>query len=414
MSASLGRDPTVTLLSATSDPVITIFQCWEASRHNGEIQDQATIRELMSKDAAFRQKVETTFEQVLDAGIPVAENVNFTFLIENMSIALREQMVRHRIGHHFSDRIGADIVPDLADSTWWMQSMRILDMGKFAADGNFHLPDSMVDLPKDADPSCSTCRGSGELLETQANGAVVPRSCDCWTRVYKGKMVYDNGKYITVAEFWRRQMMWIQSGYRKLVEVGIPMEDARGLIPLAATHRTTWTLNLAALKHVVGKRGCWILQLGIWRPIIEGMIDALAEEYGVVFRKLISPPCIKGDKFNGCHFKLDNERRIQGEDEIPPCSLYLHHHAAEARNVPITVNGNAWTPQFSKSAGEVFGPNTEKLGHQEAVRRHERFDLMRRNYGSLWGRDPNTGKLLFDEPSPPPPSGVAPETKQAG
>ena len=408
--SQIGVEPTVTLLSATQDPVVTIFQCWETSRHNDYVPDVEDIRDKMSKDAIFRQKVERTFEQVLEAGIPVAENVSFTFLIEGMSIALREQMVRHRVGHHFGERIGCDIVPDLADSTWWAQSMRILDMGQFATEGRFHLPDSMVDWPKDADPSCSVCRGSGELLETQANGAVFPRSCDCWTRVYKGKTVYDNGKYVTVAEFWRRQMMWIQSAYRKLVEVGIPMEDARGLVPLAATHRMTWTINLAALKHVVGKRGCWILQLGIWRPIIEGMIEALAEKFGEVFRTLISPPCLSGSKFKGCQFKLDNERRIQGEDEIPPCSLYLHHHADEARTVPLTVNGNAWTPQFSQKEGETFGPNTEKLGHVEAVRRLDRYNLMRRSYAQLWGRDADTG--AFTDSTSPAAPGLAPTAAQ--
>lgn len=407
--SQIGVEPTVTLLSATKDPVATIFQCWETSRHNEYVPDTEEIRDKMSKDAAYRQKVERTFEQVLEAGIPVAENISFTFLIENMSIALREQMVRHRVGHHFGDRIGCDIVPDLADSTWWAQSMRILDMGKFAAENRFHLPESMYDHEKKADPSCKRCDGQGSYRDEHPhNGSELTMSCDCWTRVYKGRMVYDNGRYITVAEFWQRQMMWIQSAYRKLVDVGIPMEDARGLIPLAATHRMTWTINLAALKHVVGKRGCWILQLGIWRPIIEGMIDALAEEFGEVFRTLISPPCLSGEKFKGCQFKLDNERRIQGEDEIPPCSLYLHHHADEARAVPLTVNGNAWTPQYSQKEGETFGPNTEKLGHTEATRRLERFRHMRRSYEQLWGRNADTGVFLPESTSPTAP-GLAPK-----
>lgn len=400
----MSHEPTVRLLSATSDPIVTIFQCWESSRHNDPVQDAVDIRRRMEVEPDFRKKVEDTFMQVLDAGIPVAENVNFTFLIEGMSIALREQMVRHRIGHHFGDRLGCDIVPDLADSTFWAQSMRILDMGGFARQGRFHIPESMRDQPKEPMRNCKHCQGKGSYEDEHPhNGSRLSMPCDCWKQQYKGKFVLEHGQQVTVETFWRRQMMWIESAYKKLVEAGIPMEDARGLIPLDATHRMTWTTNLAALKHVMGKRGCWILQLGIWKPIIVGIVEELASNFGPVFRQLISPPCVKSGRFTGCQFKLDNTRRILGEDEIPPCDLYLNKHAQEAiavveQTAELTIEGapkTAWHRVYSRSnIGEVWGPNPATLSPEEVKRRQERMDHMRSEYSKLWNRSTKTGETL--------------------
>lgn len=270
--------PKVTLLSRTQKIVATIYAIWQASKDNEPIQNIEDINENEPK--VFR-----IFEKVIDSKIPVAENISFTFLLENISISLREQLVRHRIGVKVDGRIGTDMVPDLADSTFWSQSMRILDMGHFADEGRFHLPASIA-------------------------------KCERRTAAFEKAMAH------------------AQEAYRELVGDGVPLEDARDVIPLAATHRITWTLNLSALQHILGKRGCWILQLGLWEPIIRGMVDELATKVHPYFRNLINPPCIKGDKFHECVFKLDNERRVDGQDKLPPCSLYMHNHTDEVTMVP--------------------------------------------------------------------------------
>lgn len=332
--------PTVTLLSHTTNPLETVYTLWEASRHNDAVLTPPEVALARVKYPEWDEKVRKLFSDVLNSGIPVAENVSFTFLLEGVSIALREQLVRHRIGVHVGPRVGCDIAPDLADSTWWSQSMRILDMGAFASNGAY-------DVPASIDGNDTPLR---EGLTAEAG--------------YHDVMKYS------------------QDVYAKLVEAGVPMEDARNVIPLAATHRISWTLNLAALKHIIGKRGCWILQLGIWEPIIVGMVNELATKIDPIFRDLIAPPCIKGGKFTGCCFKLDNERRIDGEDEIPPCSLYLHHHEGEALAAVAAAKKPVW------NVWDGPGFRTDDLQKQA------RYVRMKKQYAALWGRDADTGAKL--------------------
>lgn len=304
----------VHLVSGTAYPIETLYSIWEASRNNNEYVSPIEVNLRCQTDARFKEEVDGLFLKILNAGIPVAENVDFVFLLENVSVELREQMVRHRIGAKVGDRIGFDFAPDLADSTWWSQSMRILDMGRFVDEGRFRIPEAV--------------QGSSDRRAA-----------------------------------FIRFLYQAQELYRDLVKGGVPMEDARAVIPLCATHRISWKLNLAALKHIIGKRGCWILQLGIWEPVIRGMVEQLASHVSPVLRRLIDPPCIRNDKFDHCHFELDNERRVSGEDALPPCPLYLGHN-------PELVGLAASLPP------EI----------------HERFKEMSRAYGALWGRDVNTGE----------------------
>ncbi len=346
-------DPTVKLVSHTYAPVETLCHLWDASREEGEVksvEDMLHEKRMVDSDSRLPDthkqphyehnleavnKRQELFLQILDAGIPVAENVSFTFMLDNVSIALREQMVRHRIGAKVGDRVGMDHAPDLSDSSWWSQSMRILNMGEFADRGKYVIPDTVNHRP---------------------------------TEYYDYSGGDDQSRRLEALEVYESFMHKAQEAYKALVKAGVPMEDARNVIPLAATHRISWTLNLAALKHIVGKRGCWILQLGIWKPIIVGMINALADQIDPVFRRLITPPCMKGDKYTGCKFCIDNERRDEGKDALPPCSL--------------------WTKMEEKS--ETHGAVMFRIRERG---QEEEFDRMTEEYADLWGRNPHTGKV---------------------
>lgn len=324
----------VKLISHTQAPIQTICRAWEASRNN-DLMKPIVDREPTEDEVAL-------FQQVIGSKIPVAEMVDFVFLLEGVSISLREQMVRHRIGVKVGDRIGMDIVPDLADSSWWSQSMRILDLREFATEGRYDVPESVRQNHK----------------------------------AYK---------------LYHEAVAAMQRSYSKLADLGIPLEDARNVIPLAATHRIVWKLNLASLMHIVGKRGCWILQLGLWEPVIRGMVKVLAESIHPVFRRLIDPPCIKKDKFSGCLFCLDNERRIQGEDEIPPCPLYLNNHAQEAIACSVAASDPAWKIRArQRTISDVR--NVEVTTSD--LHRNERFSSMKDKYERLWGRDVWTGEKV--------------------
>jgi len=307
---------TVRLVTHTHRPLATLFHLWAASRTDGPIPDPATIDE-------DDPEVQTFFEKMLTSDFPLCEHVSFTFLLDDVSVALREQMVRHRVGHKFGERLGVDIIPAIEGSAWWSQTTRILDMGRFAAEGRYFVPASVA--------SSSASIGNR-----------------------------------TVPQFYAEQMGWIQSAYNRLIQAGVPMEDARNLLPLAATHRISWTLNLQALKAVIGKRGCWIVQLGVWEPVVRGMLRELVAHVHSAFASLVSPPCMTGDVFVKCRFEADAEKRAARTDPLPPCSLYLH------------------APQYAARTDEWWR-------HADTGERM-RYQQQRTAFEGFWARDPDTGE----------------------
>jgi hypothetical protein len=333
------KTPKVTLLDSTSLPMETVYSVWEASKGTGPLITPAEVNKRASADPEFAAEVRKLFRAVIAQRIPIGEHVDFVFMLENISISWREQAVRHRIGTIASpERIGADIVmmdalPDLAQSSWWSQSMRIQDMGKFALNGEYRVPQTILDHPN-----------SENLLA-----------------------------------MYRDTMGAIEDSYNALVDADIPMEDARELMPLGAQHRMSWKLNIGSLQHIVGKRGCWILQLGIWGPVIMGMIEELSTKIDPIFGELVTPPCLKGDDFNGCIYHEENRRRYTGDDAHAPCPLHFrHHHIPEQVGDSVDI-ASAHTPETQ----EKF-----KLPMAESMRARAE------DYQAFWGRNPYTGKRL--------------------
>ncbi len=315
------QEPKVTLLTWTKHPLETVYSVWEASKTTGSLRTPTEIRLDVYPD-----EVEKLFRAVIAQKIPIGEHVDFVFMMENVSVSWREQAVRHRIGTEPSpERVGVDFVmdemPNLAKSSWWSQSMRIQDMGRFADERQYRLPPTIA-------------HHADKGLEAR----------------------------------YHRTMSAIQTLYRELVEAGIPMEDARELIPLGAHHRISWKLNIGALQHIVGKRGCWILQLGLWGPVIQGMIRELVERVHPVFAELVTPPCLNGDDFTGCVYREECRRRLTGDDALPPCPLHLHHHGLDERG-PIPLD-------------------------EYCVPREKEMTARAEQYRTFWQRDPYTGRRL--------------------
>jgi hypothetical protein len=269
----------VTLVEWPRHPIQTVWYLWEAARTNDPMPPMHGVVARCKEDPEFNKRVRETFEKVVDSAIPIAENLQFVFLLEGISISLREQLVRHKVGMKVGERLGVDMFPDLHDSTWWAQSTRAMDMGKFYDDGMFRIPESIKKSGKDA---------MDDYLALMAN---------------------------------------IQGTYKTLLDKGVPGEDAREVLPLATQHRISWGLNLSAIMHVTKKRSCWIMQLGVWEPIIKGMISELVTKVDPYFSSLVTPPCMKKDTFNDCLYHLDNERRMDRKDPLLPCPLYIAHHS---------------------------------------------------------------------------------------
>lgn len=393
------KKTSVRLLSHTANPVETVYVEWLQSRSDGPVPDPANVaRSYRSFDEEscsqvvnekLKAEVDDTFEKVVSMKIPIAETVDFVFLIEHCPIALREQIVRHRIGHRFAGRLGADTIPDLAESTFWSQTMRVMDMGHFATDGEYLLPESADDTPMPGqyigpDPDCEMCKGIGSSKEYGP--------CKCIRRRSRSR-----------ADFYHEQMNWIQSAYKKLVESGMPIEDARNILPLGVQHRLTWKLSLSSLLHVLSKRSCWIAQLGMWEPIILGMVEELATKIHPFFRRLMDPPCIGADgKFKECVFTLENDNRIMGKDPYAPCPLYLnikpaHAAAVSAMNRPFPsvkdILWKGWIHSNDPNDG-VNGwiPIEQGPGAKAPTHRATELTVRGAKYEKLWGRSLLTGE----------------------
>lgn len=317
----------VTLVDRPQFPVETVYVLWEMSRTQLPVPSPAEIARVRKIDPVLDQKVKETFSLILKARIPTMEAINFVFALEDVPISLREQMVRHRVGHKFGDKLGVDILPDLPSSTWWSQTSRMLDLGSFAKQKDYFVPESIQENARAYDRY-------KELMET------------------------------------------IALTYNEFKGLGIPLEDARQIIPMACTHRITWTLNLSSLTHLLQKRTCWIAQLGLWKDVIEGFISEL-RAVAPEMNSLADPPCIKDDKFGECPYHIENINRVQGMDEIPPCSLWLHNCSQATEAAEKFGKDAAW----QKEGGRWFSSPS----------RSARYSAMQAAYARLWGRSPQTG-----------------------
>jgi hypothetical protein len=318
---------------------------------------------------AARKRVRGIIDQILDEDIPCTENLNFVFGIENMSISLREQMVRHRIGVTIGERTGIDIVPEVSKSSWWSQTMRMLPMGKFFSEGRYILPDSL----------------QGKVIEGVDK-------------------LHKPGEPVSAEEFYLALMGQIEFVYNKLIEAGVAMEDARQIIPIGATHGITWSLNLKAMMHIVGKRACWVAQANLWEQLIAGMVNELCDKVDPSFRKIILPPCFKKGKYNSCPYFQINKERVQGRDHMPPCPLYVYHEtklAVQASRMSVADTGEepTWTPPYPDS---IQGRSTDDLTKQRDVREWETTQPIERvmltenaeRFERLWRLNIMTGEPL--------------------
>jgi len=250
-------------------------------------------------------------------------------------------------------------IPDLADSSWWSQSMRIQDMGQFATNEAYRVPESLEGKV------CVGETAAGRALGTDPTSA---------------------------GDVFRHTMNEIQRAYNALVAAGVPLEDARELMPLGAQHRLSWKLNIGALQHIVGKRGCWILQLGIWGPVIQGMISELVTKVDPIFGELVTPPCLEGDDFKGCIYHEENRRRYTGDDCHAPCPLHVVHH-----ELPMRMNAAGEAPSIHSAFAELQGADMEekfKVMYAHNIPRVEEMAVRAEDYERFWGRDTYSGRRL--------------------
>lgn len=178
----------------------------------------------------IRTKNLKLIEKVMNsAHMSTVEHINFVFSISGISRACAQQLLRHR-----------------------------------------HLSASM--------------KSQRYVTETEQFEYVIPESI-------KDKLSKRDEKFYPLIIKYKYLMESIQDFYNEMIEVGIPAEDARYILPNAATTSLVITCNLRELIHIANERLCTNSQLEI-RKLISTMC-ALVVEKEPWLSNYLKPKCKK-------------------------------------------------------------------------------------------------------------------------
>lgn len=147
------------------------------------------------------------------------------------------------------------------------------------------------------------------------------------------------GEYLTTPEIARNRkadqiyglaMKYIDDAYTELLRLGIPAEDARGLLPLHMRTGFGWTFSLRDLAQSITRaRTCHLLQQEYWAYVLVAMKQQLVEFVDPELGFLFMPPC---ERDGTCLSKIEADQRVDavlgrradGETrlDLHPCKEY--------------------------------------------------------------------------------------------
>jgi flavin-dependent thymidylate synthase len=118
---------------------------------------------------------------------------------------------------------------------------------------------------------------------------------------------------------WEHAVQAISEAYMKLVNAGVPAEDARGLLPTNITTRVHYKTNLRNLAEHAGNRLCSQAQAE-WKEVWSGILTAILG-YGpsterwqqMLIRTLFKPICYTTGK---CEFMAETDRYCRIRERI--------------------------------------------------------------------------------------------------
>lgn len=278
--------PQTKLVSATSNPIGTIFSVWHGSRYRDEVS--AEVIEDLYKDPHgmetnpdlcnylyesypefcegdpyldYKNVIREVVRLAIKCDVPASEFVSVELCTNDSNVAWREQMVRNRRIHP------------------WVQTSRTADMTTY---------------------DCNMVNS---------------------VRMFAG----DEG-----VKVYQDAVQTIRDAYSTLIEMGVPSEDIR-LQTQGHVHRSYWGTSLRDLIKLVNKRISWIAQSSLWLPINSQVISILREMFGSDIINEFVGTCEDAElsvvtlddgsaRYSVSHYKYDNENEDRYQDKDPqPC-----------------------------------------------------------------------------------------------
>jgi flavin-dependent thymidylate synthase len=176
----------------------------------------------------------------------------------------------------------------------------------------------------------------------------------------------DDGDYLTTRDIWEHDdrlieyettMKYIQGSYERLLKMGTPVEDARGLLPLHLRTGFAWGTTLRDLVEVFNKRTCHLLQQEYWGPIAQQMLHQLAK-VDPELEHIFSPPCVKTGVCISPVEAQDRTRAylVEGRKDLRPCRIwnarFEKHEAATAIKRAVDNGLIQWATSPEEAAYE--------------------------------------------------------------
>jgi len=272
-----GVQPKVTLLNMTSRPLATLA-AFCAMYKGRVVRDLADVTEEQ-----MRKALDDCMATHLKAPL---ESIKFHFLLEGVDRAFTHQLVRQRTAVYAQESLRFAVVGDLLDATT--------------------LPPSLA--------------GTERPLNHEY---VLEQSFSHMLGHREFTMASEDDRQRAV---WDYAIKTIDAAYHKLVEGGMPAEEARGLLPQATATRVHYITDLRNLSEHAGNRLCTQAQFH-WRSVFFQIVNAIRNyDQAVIFpldkadewqyqalaeSALFRPVCYQQGK---CPFKasFDRDCKIRG------------------------------------------------------------------------------------------------------
>jgi len=313
--------PRVELLSHTENPIGTLFSLWHGSRFN-EFVDSAQAQAIYEgKDSGLeelKQYIVSCYPEYGTASRVVQEVARMNLLA---NVPSAESVTFNFAIHDCSVGLREQIVRSKL-SSYWTQTSRTADLRYM----DIHMSNSIEE--------------------------------------YGGQEAVDIYKHVAET---------IREGYRKLADLGVPLEEVR-LAPEARVHRVMWMTDTRALMLVINKRLDWMAQTTLWTPIIEDMVQILRNIDPMLGDFFGNPPGVKIQDGKVIHHAYDNENedRYYGRDLQPVDPLWLAYKGIKPKpdtNFKLYDQMKSYYIKlWSDEILEVLGwdrENPDKLGYYD-------------------------------------------------